>query len=404
MAIPVSRLQLFFAFVAICLSPIYIFSSGNPQPTDMAWAMFVMSMLLLSPGHLVAQFKKDAFSFVLVCLGAWVVFVSIVNAIYYNDGGIFLPAIYYVYNILVAVCLLTFLGRHGERYRKVLITSIVCAVLVVLLYWSYDVMLSSRRAIGPFNNPNQLAYFSLLMAGMLILLTKVERLASTGNTIVLGVLTLYLMSAASLTALAAFFMVALGLLLKLKTSFSRTTTRLLVIALLLVPFFYAVLSTSFGNEIHRMLFGRVDLIERKIENVGDSRGYNRILEYPEHVILGAGERGRDRFGYRQEIHSSFATMLFSYGVVGLMLFLAVLWLSFIKGRAPHFFILLAPALYSLTHQGLRFTLFWVFLVIVYWTSMQLASKADARRRSATADRRGSLAHLDHSHASKIDHS
>jgi len=48
--IAVSVIQLILAVSAICLSPIYVFSSGNPQPTDMVWSLFVLSMLLLSPG------------------------------------------------------------------------------------------------------------------------------------------------------------------------------------------------------------------------------------------------------------------------------------------------------------------------------------------------------------------
>lgn len=380
--IAVSSFQLMLAVMAICLSPIYVLPSGNPQPTDMVWALFVVSMLLLSPGPLFQQMRTDKFTLVLLLLGGWIAVVSILNAIYYSDGSIFFPVYFYVYNVSVAIAFLTFLKLHGDRYKKALIGAFMIAVGVILVYWMPDVLLGSRRATGPFNNPNQLAYFALLVAGILILMTHTERRVSIGITITLGILSLYLMTAASLSALAAFTLMVLGFLLTLKGSFSLLVFRVLLIVLLLVPFLYIFLSTGFGDEIQRMFLGRFDVLGRKVENVASSRGYVHILEYPEQIFLGAGERGRDRFYFSQEIHSSFGTMLFSYGVVGVGLYLAVLWFSAIRGRAYHFLILLSPVLYSLTHQGLRFTLFWVFLVVVYWTSTQQMSSVVSQGHTA----------------------
>jgi hypothetical protein len=93
------------------------------------------------------------------------------------------------------------------------------------------------------------------------------------------------------------------------------------------------------------------------------RGYDRIWKYPQYVLAGAGEGDYDRFEAERELHSSFGTMLFSYGVVGLVLFLAVLYQSLRSTPLLVKIYVLSVLLYGLTHQGLRFSWFWMLLGI-----------------------------------------
>ena len=113
--------------------------------------------------------------------------------------------------------------------------------------------------------------------------------------------------------------------------------------------------------------GSVHCTDRKVANAVDERGYSRILEYPEYVILGAGEGARYRFGpeHSHELHSSLGTLLFSYGVPGLAFFLLMLLFVLRRKRFSVWLLTMAPLIYSLSHQGLRTTLFWIFLTIVW---------------------------------------
>ena len=85
-----------------------------------------------------------------------------------------------------------------------------------------------------------------------------------------------------------------------------------------------------------------------MSNVEESRGYNRIYEYPEQILLGAGERGRWRFGpgHEHELHSSFGTVLFSYGIVGFVLFSTFLLHVLAERPASALFLTAAPIVYS----------------------------------------------------------
>ena len=73
-----------------------------------------------------------------------------------------------------------------------------------------------------------------------------------------------------------------------------------------------------------------------------------------------------RFGRNltMEIHSTPATALFSYGVIGLTSFLAMLVLAGRRGEFGYWMIIAAPLAYSMTHMGLRFTLFWLLIALI----------------------------------------
>jgi len=112
------------------------------------------------------------------------------------------------------------------------------------------------------------------------------------------------------------------------------------------------------------------------------RNYNRIAEYYEYTVLGAGEGDLDRFrqsyGANLEIHSSIGTVFFSYGVIGLTLF--ILFLGNLAFRAKLAMgIYLIPALvYGLTHQGLRFSFFWLLIgCLMNVAARQLQASAPA---------------------------
>jgi hypothetical protein len=95
------------------------------------------------------------------------------------------------------------------------------------------------------------------------------------------------------------------------------------------------------------------------------------VEYPEYLLTGAGEGALYRFdeaddGDEQihEIHSTFLTIMFSYGLVGTAAFAAAIWRLYRLSSGGAFLYLIPPFLYGLTHQGLRFSFFWLLLAVI----------------------------------------
>lgn len=106
------------------------------------------------------------------------------------------------------------------------------------------------------------------------------------------------------------------------------------------------------------------------DSTPEGRGYDRIWLSPEHLFIGAGEGAFARFTNKSgdkgvEIHSTWGTILFSYGIVGLTLYTACLFLIFRPAPPAHWAYFATIALYGVTHQGLRFSMAWVFYGIVF---------------------------------------
>jgi hypothetical protein len=64
-----------------------------------------------------------------------------------------------------------------------------------------------------------------------------------------------------------------------------------------------------------------------------------------------------------EIHSSAGTVFFSYGIVGVALFLYFLWQLLRGASVRSMFILVPPLLYTIAHQGLRVSLLWILFAL-----------------------------------------
>ena len=64
-----------------------------------------------------------------------------------------------------------------------------------------------------------------------------------------------------------------------------------------------------------------------------------------------------------EIHSSAATVLFSYGVVGATLFIVFIVRLMRGASLRSAMMLLPPVIYTVAHQGLRFSMLWIVLAV-----------------------------------------
>ncbi len=94
-----------------------------------------------------------------------------------------------------------------------------------------------------------------------------------------------------------------------------------------------------------------------------ARGYLRLIKYPQYLIFGSGQGLDSRFegqgSFIYEIHSSFAALLFYYGIFGLLFFLKFFWDAF---EYKVNIIYSTPLmLYGLFTYGLRSPYFWIAL-------------------------------------------
>lgn len=108
--------------------------------------------------------------------------------------------------------------------------------------------------------------------------------------------------------------------------------------------------------------GRVSNIGKDTDDSLSMRGYDRISDYPQYWVFGAGEGAYERFdNATYEFHSTLGTVQVSYGIVGLLQFLFIIFYVIRKNGFKGWYILACLLIYGLAHNGLRNSMFWMLL-------------------------------------------
>jgi hypothetical protein len=346
--------------VVVVVTPFYLFPSGMPQPADVILAGLIVGSLLVwgwktYPRALPATSWGMAFFLVTII-------VNLAFGVLRQNTSFLLPVLFMAFN---ATTFLFALGMgYSEPKRFIEVTgnasaASLCLQVVVSLILGG---VSHGRAHLFFNNPNQLGYFALTTATLLVVCSTRVRLLR--GALPVGLLAGLYLAALSLSKAALIGYALLLVLVSFRLQ-KRTQTRVyLAVGLLLLVMF-----TS--GVMDRWLI--LSNVSARLQSVGVSnddnlaaRGYGRITGYPQYLAFGAGEAEPSRWmlGPAKELHSSWGTILFAYGFVGLFLYVGFL-VSTAQTAGLRKFAYLTPLFfYGLTHQGLREPLFWVSVAFV----------------------------------------
>lgn len=350
---------LFLWSLYILLFPVYIFKSGLPQPGDILMLLLVPAVLLTGRNRLF----RDAIlpTRALMMFTAYVLLVNVTWTIALDsytlntkDGFLITPS-YYIYNAVFFLVALVLYTRYRERFLwltlQLTLASVVIQVLISFVYSK-----GGSRSAVLFNNPNQLGYYAVLSASILCFGRRrlgLGTLPATIGMLASGYLALLSASKAALGATA--ILVIVGLV---------SNPRFIVVSTL--GFLLLLVSSDRVTEALTKARSRIDTDESA--GFFEERGYDRIIDNKQHWFFGAGEGGYRRFKETSvigahELHSSAGTIFFCYGIIGTALFVVFSWRVMQRARMRYVLMLLPAAAYGLTHQGLRFTLFWVLLAI-----------------------------------------
>lgn len=332
--------------------PFYIMPSGLPQPGFLFIGLLVPIALRLrnrlSP---VGQYSFRR----LLWFTLWVCTVNLVWAVVlWSWGTDLLFSFYYINNTMVFLIALALYRRYGDNFLRVTLHMVFAVVLLQVLL-SFTFRSGAVRNTLFFQNPNQLGYYALLAA---CLIAAAQRRMNFNLILAtIGLIACGYLAVLSASRSAAAGIAILGILLLAASPRMIILGSIAVIALTTV----GPVADRFELLQHRVANDRV-----ADKNFFEERHYDRIVEYKEYLVFGAGEGNIGRFNERGrgEIHSSLGTILFSYGIVGLMLCLTFLWSIVRKGTIRISLMLLPPLSYTMAHQGFRFTMLWVLLALL----------------------------------------
>jgi hypothetical protein len=342
---------------------------GVPQIAD----YYLAGLMVLVFGCLPFKLKRPAIPVVvaLACFVIYTLCVNLVWAVGLEDLSLLKSSIFYTYDAMLLLTCLVLYAHFKDAFLLITLKSVgASVVLQALLSPLAPHSQYSRQALF-FNNENQLGYFCLLAATVFVV-------GARQIAIRLPYQLVFYTSVAYLALLAQ----SRGALLGLVT--------LTVIALLGRPV-RLLLVLGMGALLYVALTGSPPMLSKAEEryvvsgeyDTAATRGYDRIVNYPEHLLFGAGEGAYERFRselYASEIHSSYGTVLFCYGIPGTVLFLLVLWA--ICRPDLRVAIYLIPAfVHSSGHHGLRFAFFWAMLAFL--CCQATAAAADVAEPVAT---------------------
>lgn len=348
--------------------PFYVGESGLPQPGNAL--LFILLPLAMKgwngrlPADLVRTLKP------LLWFTLWVCAVNFTWALIHWKWEIreyLLHPVYYIFNVMMMFTALLLYQRHGTAFLRVTAYAVIGIVLFLVVASVFRRGDLSRGALF-FNNPNQLGYYSLLAACLIALTQRATQIKLvTASLAVTGCAYLSVLSA-SRAATAG-----IGILFVLLV-FSNPR---LIVAGVLVAVALLAVGGPIANSMDYTQQRRALLDRDPESNFLEERNYDRLWEHKEHLLLGAGEGDYGRFSTLEreglEIHSSAATVLFSYGIVGTLLFL-LFALRVVKRAELRATVILVPTFaYTIAHQGLRFTMLWVLLAIFVACKLHSAS-------------------------------
>lgn len=370
-------------FAGCATFSLYLFPVGGVQPAHALLAMAAFVAILNER----IQFSTEAM--ILLALSAVAFGRETAAVLGGSPTGVIVQPIYILFNLTVLVAVQTdyFETRSIATYKWGIAAATLIA-LASILASGIDLTGTKiqQRAIGTFQNPNQLAYFSAIMFSMTALLYAFERISATIAALLIVSVILLAMAAQSKAGFVGLSLGLCGLLA------SRKTGRILAVA---GVFGVAILHFYSLVDFSKLLFlQRLQDIGGDPDDSFAARGYLVLVEHardPLEVWFGLGAHGVRIVNYH-EIHSTYASYFGLYGIVGGLLYLAFLgcWLWKLFRALPlgAFAAVTAPPLfYGIAHNGTRFSIFYALI------SLSLAlceERRSAMRQGRTANQNSVL--------------
>jgi len=360
-------LVLYLLGLYLVLKPFYFWRSAIPQVSD--FIIIAMVVVYLFKNRFRVDFHRKSMK-VLILSFTFFIYILTVNSLWniilFNRIDVIRISFYYIYNCLVLLFIII-LGRAYADLNAFVYRSIAFSVFLQVFFFFYLGGFSGSRAIAFFNNPNQLGYHGLLCCSLLIILFNNKINNSLTFVVSLLLSSLLIFVSLSKAAIISLFFELIGLLflVRLRTKLKYRILIIYFIIVFLIIFSFFLDELLYNNLLFNSVFQRLSSIGVDEDDSLAGRGYNRLLEYSDYLFFGIGEGAYFRFTPPGEFHSTIGNILLSYGFIGLLLFMILIWSLFQHGKAIEIICLISIFAYGLTHNGIRNTFFWILLALVY---------------------------------------
>jgi len=349
-----------FFLLGVLSLQFYLYKSGTLQPSHISFlvSLFIITLLRgFSKSLVINKHFIRLIYFIFITL-----FINTTYAIIHFNFNYIISSSYYIFGIIVTYLILFFLTKSTYQNILVSLLFITLILLLVLWYFGYGNYDNRPRYNGFFNDPNQMAHWALCTLVMIVLLNDKNKII---NYISLIMTMIIILLSLSRSGLLGIFVVSFTIFLPNKKN--------IIIILSIIFLFYIFL--YFYNFSDSIIFENFDsLITRFIESdfgdQADTRGYNRIYQYPEYLFFGSGQAEDYRFKSDFEIHSTWMGILFYYGIFTLTYFIYFLYKLFSNLNIFQIGIIMGPLIYGFSTFGLRTPIFWMLIGVIIYKSTE----------------------------------
>jgi hypothetical protein len=368
------NIEYMLLLIGTALLPVYVTSSGGLQPSHAILAIF-SGIVLFNHG-----IPFISWSIMLLSIFLFSLLIESFYVIIGGDIKFIINSIFFLYNFLLVCAVYQYVRKNGLSTIALGIMIAAAIALITIINTGVDLreLGESGRATGTFNNPNQLGFFSVCLLSLSYLFYQ------NGNIrywIAVGLFSISLFFAISSLSKAA--MVANFLVIVFALKPASSTKHLIGWVVGATIGIIVILQLFQSSNFHELLF-----IERLVNmgNEGDSslesRGYFVFLDGNAlQLFFGLGAQGVDEI-LGHEVHSTFGSVINNYGFFGFIIFFVSF--SIWALRVWQFYglnglvCLVGPSiLYGITHNGTRFTIFWLLFAASLGAIQRYRRKTEA---------------------------
>lgn len=376
-------------YLYLLLKPFYLNESGTLQLSDIIIIIAFFLILLKSPkieSNINLKLFKD-YNILLIFV-ICIFFINIIGYLKYFTYDFLLSILYFVF---ILMGLYVFIYKITDRnflniiYRISIFNVIEQVFIFILGFGKYY---SFGRYMGTFNDPNQFGFFIVLMLMYIYTLKNILNKDSKFfiMTFILGAFMIF-ESASTGMILAIISFVFIQFLINIKNAIKinkKHSRKVLFIFFVLIIFLiYLIIRYNtdkefknnvniflnkniFSSSIYTRILGKVDKMEASLIDILEDRHLEQIINYPEYLIIGAGQGNYERFSngrYYGEIHSTLPSILFYYGVIPFLILLYWLYRNLKGLNIKQSSVYIAIFIESFTLINQRQLLLWVLIII-----------------------------------------
>ncbi|MGH6839156.1 MAG: hypothetical protein ACREDT_10215 [Methylocella sp.] len=354
--------------VFILLQPFYLWESGLPQIAHLIFAVMFIGVFISGGLVVYLDDQRQARGVLyLVLFTGWAFIVDGIYSVTERSLEPIATALDYAYGLILTLLFLTVMNRGGRTAsRAIYYTFAFVAITQAMITATglgriyYDV-----RAMNFFNNPNQLAYFAVIVSVQLSYFGRKLNINFVLHN--LALICMAYVCFRSLSRAGAGAIAATALLDYVLFERNKIRWYVVLLALILVGVIYhgRIEHNVFDPFNARLTVGSSAAKYSGTDELIEGRHYGYLFVEPSRLLVGWGDGQFEKhFGNSLELHATLPAVLLAFGVPGITLFILMIW-NAVRADWRAAVVTLGPLfIYGFTHNGIRNPLLFAILGVV----------------------------------------